>query len=197
MAIAYLSDRVRHRFTFCILPICLACAGFGILLNVHGDDRRNLQYGALFLVTMGAYSAMPIIVCWFVTNLSGHKRRAIGTGWQIGFGNSMFPRIIPISQLYLSLLHPFTNISPPPPSLVGGIIATYSFLENDSPEYRPGYSISVSFLALGGVSCIAYLALLMSRNKKRDAGAVAPLTPEQESEYETMGDLSPNYRYQL
>lgn len=88
MAIAYLSDRVRHRFAFCIFPIAIACVGFGILLNVHGDDRQNLQYGALFLVTMGAYSAMPIIVCWFVTNLSGHKRRAIGTGWQIGFGNS-------------------------------------------------------------------------------------------------------------
>lgn len=88
MLLAWISDRVKHRFLCALVPICMAMAGFGIVRNVHGIENRNVQYAALFLVTMGAYSAMPIIVCWFSMNLSGHKRRSIGTGWQIGFGNS-------------------------------------------------------------------------------------------------------------
>lgn len=62
MLVAYFSDRLRHRFLFSIAPICVCIAGFAILISVH--NNRNLQYGALFLVAMGAYTAMPVIVCW-------------------------------------------------------------------------------------------------------------------------------------
>ena len=85
MTIAFLSDKCQHRFLFAIIPICVAIAGFGILLSVH--DNRHVQYAALFLVAMGTYSAMPIVVCWFGQNLGGHHRRSVGTAWQIGFGN--------------------------------------------------------------------------------------------------------------
>jgi predicted MFS family arabinose efflux permease len=82
MLVAVLSDWCRHRFLFAIGPICISIAGFAILLNVH--DHVNVQYAALFLICMGTYSAMPVIVCWFNMNLGGHHRRAIGTAWQIG-----------------------------------------------------------------------------------------------------------------
>ncbi|KAL8874278.1 MAG: hypothetical protein Q9174_000358 [Haloplaca sp. 1 TL-2023] len=85
MVVAFFSDKLKHRFAFTMLPICMGMVGFGILIAVH--DNRRLQYGALFLVTMGVYSAMPVIVCWFTMNLGGHHRRAVGTAWQIGFGN--------------------------------------------------------------------------------------------------------------
>lgn len=85
MLVAVLSDRLRHRFLFTILPICIAIAGFAILMVEHHDHK--LEYGALFLITSGTYSAMPVIVCWFTMNLGGHHRRAVGTGWIIGFGN--------------------------------------------------------------------------------------------------------------
>lgn len=67
----------------------VAMAGYGILLNVHGGNHHT-QYGALFLVTSGCYSAMPVIVCWVTMNLGGHRRRSVGTAWMIGFGNSEF-----------------------------------------------------------------------------------------------------------
>ena len=63
MLIAYLSDRTHHRFLFTLIPICVAIAGFAILLTVH--NNHHLEYAALFLVTMGTYSAMPVTVCWF------------------------------------------------------------------------------------------------------------------------------------
>lgn len=85
MLIATLSDATRHRMGFAIFSIAVAITGFGILIAVH--DNRPLQYAALFLVAMGAYTAMPIVVCWFNMNLGGHHRRSVGSAWQVGFGN--------------------------------------------------------------------------------------------------------------
>lgn len=85
MLTAFLSDKTRHRAGFAIFAICVAMAGFAILISVH--DNHNLQYGALFMVAMGAYTAMPVIVCWFNMNLGGHHRRSVGSAWQVSFGN--------------------------------------------------------------------------------------------------------------
>lgn len=102
MLIAILSDKLRHRFAFTIIPMLIAMAGFGILLNVHGVENRKVQYGALFMVTCGCYSAMPVVVCWFVMNLGGHRRRGVGTAWQIGFGNGELSHIpITLTTRYL------------------------------------------------------------------------------------------------
>lgn len=84
MIIAFFSDKTKHRFAFTLIPIFVAISGFAILLTVH--NKPHTQYAALFLVAMGSYSAMPVIVCWFNMNLGGHHRRAVGTAWQIGFG---------------------------------------------------------------------------------------------------------------
>jgi sugar phosphate permease len=62
MLVAWFSDKLKHRFLFTIIPICVCITGFAILITVH--DRKSLQYAALFLVAMGAYTAMPVIVCW-------------------------------------------------------------------------------------------------------------------------------------
>jgi peroxin-3 len=85
---ATLSDRLRHRFAFALVSSLVTIAGLIILLLVSGPQRTDVQYGAMFLITSGTYTAMPTLVCWFTMNLSGHKRRSIGTAWQIAFGNS-------------------------------------------------------------------------------------------------------------
>lgn len=59
MLVATCSDWLRHRFMFTVVPICISIAGFAILLNVHRNTQ--VMYGALFLVTSGTYSAMPIV----------------------------------------------------------------------------------------------------------------------------------------
>lgn len=81
MLVATISDRVRHRFGFAVFSICVAISGFAILTTIH--DNTTVQYAALFLVTMGTYTAMPIIVCWFNMNLGGHHRRSVGSAWQV------------------------------------------------------------------------------------------------------------------
>lgn len=54
----------------------IAMDGLGTLLNAH--DHHSVQYGSLFLVASGCYSAMPLLVCWFSMNLGGHRRRCVG-----------------------------------------------------------------------------------------------------------------------
>uniref|UniRef100_A0A8H7K111 Major facilitator superfamily (MFS) profile domain-containing protein n=1 Tax=Bionectria ochroleuca TaxID=29856 RepID=A0A8H7K111_BIOOC len=149
MAIAVCSDKLRHRFGFAVSAICVAIAGFAILISVH--DKTSVQYVGLFLVASGAYTAMPIIVCWFNMNLGGHHRRSIGSAWQIGFGN------------------------------IGGIIASFSFTDAAKPRYIPGYSICIAFTILSMLSVVAYAAacVLQNRRKSRAAGA-GGLTEEKE-----------------
>ncbi|EHY52404.1 High-affinity nicotinic acid transporter [Exophiala dermatitidis] len=137
MLIAALSDRLRHRFLFAMVPILIAIAGFAILMTVHHD--HHTEYGALFLVTSGCYSAMPIIVCWFSMNLGGHHRRSVGTAWQIGFGN------------------------------IGGIIASYSFESGDAKTFfHKGYSICMGFICLSAVSCVLYYVACATQNRSRE-----------------------------
>ncbi|CZS89785.1 related to nicotinamide mononucleotide permease [Rhynchosporium agropyri] len=162
MMIAFCSDFAKHRFVFTLIPISIAITGFSILISIH--DNVNVQYLGLFLVAMGAYSAMPVIVCWFNMNLGGHHRRAVGTAWQVGFGN------------------------------IGGIIATYSFLPGDAPEFRKGYSICLGFLCLSAFSCCLYAVAVFVQNRQRDNAPPNRLTDYEKTE---MGDLSPDYRYLL
>ena len=140
MIIATFSDYFRHRFSFAVFSICIAITGFGILITVH--DNTRLQYAALFLVTMGTYTAMPVIVCWFNMNLGGHHRRSVGSAWQIGFGN------------------------------IGGIIAVFAFLKQDAPNFVTGYSICLAFTALAICSCVVYGFACWQQNRKRDMATV-------------------------
>jgi predicted MFS family arabinose efflux permease len=85
MVVATLSDKLRHRFMFAIAPICIAIAGFAILLVVH--HNKHVEFAALFLVAMGGFSATPVIMCWCNMNIGGHHRRAVACAFQICFAN--------------------------------------------------------------------------------------------------------------
>ncbi|KAL2814624.1 putative MFS transporter [Aspergillus granulosus] len=166
MVVAYLSDKLQNRLAFTIIPMLISMAGLGILLNVHGKDNTDVQYGALFLVTSGCYSAMPVVVCWFAMNLGGHRRRSVGTAWQVGFGN------------------------------IGGIIATYSFLEKDKVNhYRPGFSIGVSFLAFSCACCLVYFLAIWHQNRHRERIMASGDPSYLEEDDERLGDMATKFRY--
>jgi MFS family permease len=143
MTFATFSDRFKHRYIFVLTSLVIALTGFSILIAVH--DRTHLEYAAIFLATMGIYSAMPVVLCWFNTNLGGHLRRSVGTAWQIGFGN------------------------------IGGIIAAFSFLSKDAPKYTSGFGICLGFICLSAVANTVYFSALIAENKKRDRGHVKGL----------------------
>ncbi|OBZ68954.1 hypothetical protein A0H81_11047 [Grifola frondosa] len=163
MITATASDYFKHRFTFVMIPIAVALTGFIILLVEHHNTK--LQYAALFLAAMGTYSAMPIVVCWFNTNLGGHHRRAVGTAWQVGFGN------------------------------IGGIIAVFAFLAKDAPKYIPGYSICIAFICLSVLANVVYFLGVTFENRTRDRLQASDASVLSEDEKKRMGDLNPDYRY--
>ncbi|KAL3472261.1 major facilitator superfamily domain-containing protein [Aspergillus californicus] len=165
MTVACLSDYFRMRYIFAVLPMLIGMAGYGILLNIQDSNHHHLQYGALFLFTSGCYSAAPVMLCWFGMNLGGHCRRSVGTAWQVGFGN------------------------------IGGIIATYSFLEKDAPLYRNGYIIGVSFGCFSAFMATVYLIAVWRENNQREkvmAEGGIEVTEEDEAR---LGDLASTYRY--
>lgn len=164
MILAWASDRTRHRYLFTLIPTCISIAGFIILRTVH--HNIHVQYAAMFFVAMGTYAAMPVCVCWFTMNLGGHHRRAIGTAWQVGFGN------------------------------IGGIIAVFAFVQKDAPRFTTGYSIGIAFACISALSCALYLVACIGQNRKKDRmpQQLGGMTVAEKAE---MGDLSPDYRYQL
>ncbi|KAF9647072.1 MFS general substrate transporter [Thelephora ganbajun] len=149
MTIATFSDLTKHRFLFVILPLFVALSGFATLLGSMHSHKT--QYGALFLAVSGVYSAMPVIVCWFNSNLAGHLRRSIGTGWQIGFGN------------------------------LGGFVATFTFLSQASSFKNGysvciGF-ICLSFLA--NIVYFTGLVLENRRRDNSNEGASIPESEKQ------------------
>ena len=131
---AYLSDRARLRLPFIAFGIALTITGLGILLEIH--HSFHTQYAAICLVAMGAFSAGPIIVCWYVMNLRGHVERSVGTAWMISFGNC------------------------------GGIVATFSFLTKDGPKYHTGYSICMAASCVGALAAVLYGVIMLQKNKQ-------------------------------
>ncbi|KAG5979794.1 hypothetical protein E4U55_004752 [Claviceps digitariae] len=169
MLVAFLSDKMRHRTLFPILAVCVAIAGFAILKSVNHDT--NVQYAALFLAATGTYTAMPIIVCWFNMNLGGHQRRAIGSAWQVGFGN------------------------------LGGIIAAFVFEQDKGAgqsDYGLGYSCCIGFCCVSVAACVLYALACWTSNRDRDRGKeVGRMAALSEGDKIAQGDLNPSYRYLL
>lgn len=164
MILAVLSDRVRHRFLFVVFSCLVAIAGFIMLLA--NKTNHNVRYAGLFLTASGLYTAMPILVCWTNMNFAGHHRRAVGTGWQIGFGN------------------------------IGGIIATFLFLTKDSPYYVKGLAVGLGSTALCIVfTCVYAYGMFLENKAKRQGKQDARWEAMTDDQRRVAGDLRPSFVY--
>lgn len=54
MGLAYLSDRLRHRWLFSVGPALISIAGYAILTTY--PKSLDVKYGALFLAATGSYT---------------------------------------------------------------------------------------------------------------------------------------------
>lgn len=164
MLFAVVADRLRHRFTFAVLSSLICAAGFIMLLANH--TNIHVRYGGCFLVACGAYTSMPLIVCWTNLNFSGHHRRSVGTAFQVGFGN------------------------------IGGIIATFAFLSKDAPYYTKGIGLGLAFALLCVVITTAYFLGVVRENRLKDKGLWTKKWNKMSPEVQAVsGDLDPNFRY--
>jgi MFS family permease len=82
--VSYISDKIKHRTMFVLLPAIGCIAGFAILLA--NPASTNTKYGALFLAGL-APASLAVIVGWCNMNLAGHLRRQTGSAFQVMIGN--------------------------------------------------------------------------------------------------------------
>ena len=83
---AFLTDRLRHRYSFTIAGVAFATIGYIILLN-QSHLHVGVKYMAIYFVVCGAYVTQPIVMVWVSNNMGGHYKRAAGSAFQIGLGN--------------------------------------------------------------------------------------------------------------
>ncbi|XXH05266.1 hypothetical protein Hte_011691 [Hypoxylon texense] len=86
LSVAYLSDRLKHRYGFIILGCVVSTVGYGMLLC---QDRlsSDAKYGAVFLVSLGGFIGTPVALAWLANNVAGHWKRAFSSAIQVALGN--------------------------------------------------------------------------------------------------------------
>ena len=84
---AIATDRLRHRYAFCMAGICVCTTGYGMLLS-QSSIPVGARYAAIFLIVSGGYMCQPVTVTWVNNNMSGHYKRAVSSAMMIGFGNA-------------------------------------------------------------------------------------------------------------
>ncbi|KAH7138152.1 major facilitator superfamily domain-containing protein [Dendryphion nanum] len=83
---AWVTDRARHRYAFCIVGLVVASIGY-ILLLAQDNLSTGVKYFALFLIVPGGYITQPITLVWMSNLVSGHYKRSVSSAMQVGFGN--------------------------------------------------------------------------------------------------------------
>jgi MFS family permease len=76
LLLGFLSDRFKHRGYFLILAFALSSLGWIILLASPNSSQRNLAFGGTFLVAIGAYPQVILILSWMNSNVIGFTKRA-------------------------------------------------------------------------------------------------------------------------
>lgn len=138
----------------------------GLVMVIGAESRPRVQYGGCFLAASGLFAAMPLVVCWHAMNMGSHLRKSVGTAWQIGFGN------------------------------IGGIVATFIFMQKDAPQYYPGLGILIAMVVVTMASSGAYFYVVRRNNhRKLEASYQARFHSMSERDQVNAGDKNPKFRY--
>lgn len=86
LALAWVSDAIRHRFAFTILGCVVATVGY-VLLLCQQHVPIGARYFAVFAITIGTFITQPICVTWLSNCMAGHYKRSFSTSFQVAFGN--------------------------------------------------------------------------------------------------------------
>ncbi|KAK4108613.1 MFS general substrate transporter [Canariomyces notabilis] len=130
------------------------------------ETRSSVRYMAVFFVTVGAYPGGPGFLSWAMNNSAGPSVRAVTSGYVVTLGT------------------------------IGGIVATWTYIKEDSPKYYTGHTINLCGQI--AVVCLAIFGIFycMYENRARAAGKrdhrLEGLT---EQEKLKLGSRHPEFRY--
>lgn len=162
---AYLSDRLRHRYTFIVLGVLVATTGYAALLSPQHRVSVAGRYVAIYLIVSGGYIAQPITLVWLSNNMGGHYKRGVAAAMQIGFGN------------------------------LSGIVASNIYITKQRPRYPVGYGVSLALLWVCALAVTVLALGLRRENAKRDRGERDGRLDLPRGERENLGDEHPRFQF--
>ncbi|CAJ0544205.1 Ff.00g035000.m01.CDS01 [Fusarium sp. VM40] len=83
---AFLTDRLRHRYSFTIIGVLVTTVGY-VLLLCQQNVPTVARYLSLFMLVTGGYITQPVLLGWLSNTMSGHYKRSVSSAVQIGLGN--------------------------------------------------------------------------------------------------------------
>lgn len=165
-----LSDRFYRRYPFIVGAWFLCIIGFAVIMSYGDKTSENVgpSYFSVFLICMGLFPANPAMSSWTANNITPQSKRAVGIAFYSSVG------------------------------ALGGIIASFIYLDWEAPGYKSGYGTSLGVLAAGVIISTTLEAIYMRRNKIRDSLDPADIRAQYtEQQLSDMGDKSPLFRYTL
>ncbi|KAK7908827.1 hypothetical protein PG985_016130 [Apiospora marii] len=166
LLVARVSDKLKHRSGFILGGSAIATVGYAMLL-CQSTLHRDAKFAAVFLVSLGGYVAAPMSLAWLANNMSGHWKRAFGSGTQVMLGN------------------------------IAGIVASNIFLVSEAPRYPTGYGVALGMTWLGVLATVAMAVGMWLENRRRDRGGRDDRLLLPEAELRNLGDDHPSFRFTL
>ncbi|KAG9604552.1 putative MFS transporter, partial [Aureobasidium melanogenum] len=122
------------------LPILICSAPLIIIgyIMFLATETASVRYGATFLIAAGAFAGGSLCNAQVSANVVSDTARSSAIGTNVMFGN------------------------------IGGLIATWSFLPFDAPNYHIGNGLNLAVASTGLCLCILLLFWMKRDNKKRD-----------------------------
>ncbi|KAH8589341.1 major facilitator superfamily domain-containing protein [Bisporella sp. PMI_857] len=127
---------------------------------------NTAKYIAVYMAASGAFPLGPVFLAWALNNAAGPSVRAVTGGSVVALGGG------------------------------GAILATWTYLEKDKPNYKRGHYINI------GANCVAFLLALTGilytrwENRKRERGERDHrLVNLSEDEKNKLGYRHPEFRY--
>jgi MFS family permease len=134
--VTWLASRLDARTPFVLGAILLQLVGW-IIMRVY-VPKAGVRYLALFLMSIGTFPQMPILMGWLSANLRGRKYLAVGMAWMIGFGNC------------------------------ANFVSSNVFIKDEAPRYATGFTTGLVFTIIGFVLVSSVCVLLVTKNRKRE-----------------------------
>ena len=130
------------------------------------STSNSLKYMGIYFVAIGAFPGGPGFLSWGLNNAAGPSVRAVTSGWIVSIGT------------------------------LGGILATWAYLEKDKPNYPIGHSINLGAQLMTLVLAVTGIVYCTWEHKLRDRGGrdyrLQGRTPEQIAD---LGYKHPEFRY--
>ncbi|KAG8884029.1 hypothetical protein FRB98_002636 [Tulasnella sp. 332] len=165
----YASDRAGRRGHFVAFFMLLGSLGYFILLIIHHNDY--VRYFAIFLVTSGTYTTIPLMLSWVTANAGSETQRVIGLAGLNTFGQSI------------------------------AILSAHVYPKSAAPYYTLGYGLSCASQLLASFLALVLVKLWGDENQRRDRkyGKPTASTAGRDRLVNTvdLGDQAPGFRYML